>query len=171
MTPIETAVAPVKADAIERAEQEAHKIVKSVEVALKIVDGDLDKAAPRPDSFRMNRRDYQNANTKRKTFSMLTTREGFAYGENIVRMDPVRIERFIEQARLDAAAQYDAFVAKLVHKVGPHSSATLEGNHVWGHSILTVTTPTGVQRWKTQMIVNVSKLGKLFNQWPSRKVK
>jgi hypothetical protein len=27
-----------------------------------------------------------------------------------------------------------------------------------------------VERWKTQQIVNVSRLGKLFNQWPTRQL-
>jgi hypothetical protein len=33
--------------------------------------------------------------------------------------------------------------------------------------------PTGVlvERWKTQTIVNTSKLGKVFNQFPTRRVK
>jgi hypothetical protein len=53
-----------------------------------------------------------------------------------------------------------------------HADASITGTHIWGHSVLTVTLPNGtVERWKTQQIVNQSKLGLLFNQWPSRKMK
>jgi hypothetical protein len=81
-------------------------------------------------------------------------------------------ERFVAAAIELAATQYVAFVAKLVGKIGAVDSATLAGSHVWGYSILTVTKSDGSsERWQTQQIVNQSKLGTLFNQWPSRKVK
>jgi hypothetical protein len=81
-------------------------------------------------------------------------------------------EKFVQEARENAAFQYEAYVAKLNKKIGPAKSASLTGNHVWGYSFLTVVTESGeTQIWKTQMIVNVSKLGKLFNQFPTRKVK
>lgn len=82
------------------------------------------------------------------------------------------VEKFIQAAKADAAAQYEAFVAKLQQKIGEVKNATLKGNHVWSYSILTVEKPDGtVEHWKTQMIINVSKLGKMFNQFPTRKVK
>ena len=43
---------------------------------------------------------------------------------------------------------------------------------MWGYSVLTVTKEDGsVERWKTQQIMNISVLGLLFAQWPSRKMK
>ena len=43
---------------------------------------------------------------------------------------------------------------------------------MWSYSFLYVTTPSnGDQCWKTQQIINQSKLGKLFNQFPTRKIK
>jgi len=76
-----------------------------------------------------------------------------------------KIEKFINDSRKDASEQYDASVAKLVKKIGPVTDATLDGDHVWNYSILTVAKENGqIERWKTQMIINVSKLGKLFNQ-------
>lgn len=81
-------------------------------------------------------------------------------------------QRFVSQAIIEAEAQYLAFVAKLEKKVGEASSATLEGDHVWSTSVLTVAKPDGTtERWHTQQIVNVSKLGLLFNQWPTRRLK
>ena len=82
-----------------------------------------------------------------------------------------KVEEYVADARKDAAAQYDSFIAKLNAKIGPATVARLEGNHVWSYSFLFVETASGSQCWKTQMIINRSKLGKLFNQFPSRKVK
>jgi hypothetical protein len=94
------------------------------------------------------------------------------YGaSSVVKSDPERQRLFIKEARRNAAHQYESFICKLEDKIGSHSAATLDGSHVWGYSILTVTTPEGVQRWKTQTIINMSKLDKLFNQYPTRKVK
>ena len=88
-----------------------------------------------------------------------------------VKMDREEIARFIKNSKEEAAAQYDAFVAKLIRKIGVVETAELTGNHVWSYSYLNVTKADGTKEsWKTQMIVNVSKLGKLFNQWPTRKV-
>jgi hypothetical protein len=83
-----------------------------------------------------------------------------------------KVRRFIKQRMEWAAADYDAFVIKLVKKIGEVKKAELHGNHVWGYSTLIVTIPDGeVQAWKTQQIVNHSKLGKPFNQWPTRRMK
>lgn len=86
-------------------------------------------------------------------------------------IDSEKCKKFVEEARKNAAEQYDLFVEKLNQKIGVAITARLEGNHVWSYSFLYVTTPTGDQCWKTQQIINQSKYGKLFNQFPSRKVK
>jgi hypothetical protein len=85
--------------------------------------------------------------------------------------DPARIESFVAQAKKDAEAAYTAFIYKLEEKIGAHESASLTGDHVWGYSLLTVTKGATVETWKTQQIINVSKKGKVFNQWPTRTVK
>jgi hypothetical protein len=79
-------------------------------------------------------------------------------------------ELFIARSIKDAVHSYELWVAKLTGKVGEVVSAELEiSANVWGYSILKVTKPDGsIQRWKTQMIVNCSSLGKAFNQWPTR---
>jgi hypothetical protein len=83
------------------------------------------------------------------------------------------IERIVSAARTDASAQYIAFVAKLIKKIGDDVvDANLSGSHVWGYSYLTITRASGSKEcWKTQQILNVSVLGTVFNQWPTRKVK
>lgn len=174
INPIEAAVAPLRVDAVARATKEANDLVDRVTIQLAAADNDMNKCAPYP-SRGMTVNKYHSALSRYKLFNSLVTyrecthRPGqLAYAD----LDIEKVYRFIEETKKTAAEQYDAFVAKLVAKIGNVSEAELLGNHVWSHSILSVKKADGSgERWKTQMIVNVSKLGKLFNQWPTRKVK
>lgn len=175
--PIAAAVLPLKAEAIDRAEKEARQQVTWAVKKLEAAGWDLKKVAPRPDG-NLPRNQYSQMEADRKFFFGLvnqTNRTSFyePSAPELVEMDSERVEAFIRYAREDAANQYDAFIAKLEEKVGAGVLvATLSGNHVWGHSILEVTKTGGtVEKWKTQMIVNISKLGKVFNQFPTRKTK
>lgn len=178
-TPIAKAVEPLKADAITRAEQDARAYIVKLTAVLEKEGFNLTAVAPEPNSWNMGREQYQTMGRRRGLFESFTTRIGeVSYHQRkagepeIVAVDPVRVERFVENAKIAAAAHYEAFVAKLVGKVGEHTAATLDGNHVWGYSFLTVTLPNGEKQiWKTQQIVNCSVYGLLFNQWPSREVK
>jgi hypothetical protein len=72
------------------------------------------------------------------------------------------------------ALHYDSYVAKMNQKTNWPVAAVFRWGvgDVWGRSDLKVTLKDGsTEVWRTQVIVNVSKLGKLFNQWPSRRVK
>ncbi|NJO62660.1 MAG: hypothetical protein HC836_31850 [Richelia sp. RM2_1_2] len=165
---------PLKTEAIKRAEIEANKIINRVIKDFEEADWDLDVAAPRGDSIRDGRDQYLKKQSKHNLYKSVTTyvKPTRTRGEPNLRKQSVTHEdEFIKNAEQDAAMQYDIFVAKLTNKIGPVVSADLKGSHVWGFSILTVVKPDGTkERWKTQQIVNVSKLGKLFNQWPTRKV-
>ena len=173
MTPIAQAVEPLRQEAMEQAAQVVTTYVKSLLARLEAAGMDLNVMAPMPTST-MSRQDYLNAKNLRATMLRLTlpTEATRRPGQPAVRtVNQAAVNEFVEQARRDASDAYSAFVAKLEKKVGEHSAAALDGSHVWGFSILTVQTPAGAQRWKTQQIVNVSSLGKVFNQWPSRQVK
>jgi len=159
MHPVATAVAPLKADAIDRAEQVARNIAKDVQTKL---DAGHRFILPMQEMLKLSGLDYERYKLNQHFYYSLTL-------DN--KISDKKFKAFIAMYRADAAAQYDAFVLKLVGKVGPCISATLDGNHVWGYSILTVTKTNTTERWKTQQIVNTSKLGKLFNQWPSRRMK
>lgn len=173
-TPIAAAVLPLKSEAIERAEQEARNAAEDVGRLLEDVGSDLDKAVPPPNG-NMKRAEYKAAESRQHFFQRLTTSRNAYRGMRdswLVDIDPAKVERFVQESRQEAATEYDVFIAKLEEKIGEVASATLVGNHVWQHSILTVTKADGsVESWRTQMIVNVSCLGKLFNQFPTRKVK
>lgn len=171
--PIEIAVMPLKDDAIESAQKYAERTIELVKQDLSENGWDLNAVAPYPSS-RQGRLSYSMALAKHRLYTSVTRSVTGSYMFNkpdIVRMDEEAVDRFIGQAKKDAAFQYDAFVAKLVSKIGPCDNAALKGSHVWGSSILTVTKGGLVEKWKTQQIINVSKLGKVFNQWPSRKMK
>lgn len=170
--PIEAAVAPLKADALTRAEKNAREMVAEYVAALAEMGG---ARYPYPKSFGMGREQYARAMAKYNVMNALTTplKSTHRLGEPVLcKIDPAKVERFVQQAQEAAGLAYDAFVAKLVAKVGEVESAELTGNHVWGYSVLKVVKVGGVvESWKTQQIVNVSKLGLLFNQWPTRKMK
>lgn len=172
--PIVQAVAPLKNDAMDRAEKKAREIVKKIREQLKAANNDAQVVAPYPDS-NLRRADYMVAQAKYTMVRKLVKhRKGSRNMREpeLVDMDSNKIEQFVIDTRKTAAMQYDMFVGKLVNKIGAVKDAKLEGNHVWGYSFLTVTKEGGAKEiWKTQMILNISKLGTVFNQWPTRKVK
>lgn len=175
MGPIEAAVLPLKVEAIQKAEQEAQAIVARITAELDAVGFDRNIAAPYPDYKKVFGNAYKLAAVKYELFCRLTRSERGSHRPSepcIVAVVPELVETFVEKAKESAAFQYEQFVAKLVTKIGACTTATLEGNHVWSYSFLTITKADApVEVWKTQTICNVSKYGNPFLQWPSRKVK
>lgn len=175
--PVAAAVEPLRAASLERAASESRAVIERVCGWMEPAGWDAQEVAPYPDS-RQSRLGFQQAKA-RYTLVRLLTEEAPRNGYRSYRPNEPEprmlclgsVARFISSATENADTQYTAFIAKLTNKVGDVSEATLTGSHVWGHSILTVEGPNGCERWKTQMIVNVSKLGNMFNQWPTRKVK
>jgi hypothetical protein len=172
---IAEAVEPLRSAAMDRAEQFARNYAGRLLADLEAAGWDANVSAPYPNASRLGRNDYLAAKLKYEIVRRLTRsaneRSRSPRDTDLRAADPERLERFVQEAREDADAQYSAFIAKLEGKIGAHSDAVLSGNHVWDYSFLTVETPAGRQTWKTQQILNVSKLGKVFNQWPTRQVK
>lgn len=177
MNMIEKAVAPLKSEAMDRAAQFAQQTIEGVRKAMAECDGDRQVCAPYPDSLKLGRVAYMIGLGRYNTFRSLTKARVDGQirrmrGPDFGDIDAAKCAKFIAEARDNAAVQYDAFVRKLVQKIGDVKDAVLRGNHVWSYSLLTVTKTNGtVECWKTQQIINVSKLGKVFNQWPTRKQK
>jgi len=175
--PIVEAVSPLKNSAMDRAEQHANSLINRVKKELEIGGWDLNAVAPYPRAWGASKKSYAEARSRNAMFWALVVPAGEQASRitgkpYIVKLSDTKIQKFVDSARKDAAEQYDSFVAKLVSKIGEVEKASLIGDHVWSHSILVVSKRDGsVERWKTQMIINVSKLGNLFNQWPTRKVK
>lgn len=174
MNEIEQAVSHLKQEAMKRAERFARDTVMQVHQLLTASNNDLHVAAPYPSGLNMDRAQYRTAVAKYQMFQQLTTWRKGSVGLHdpcYADVDPEKVEKYVQAAREDAATQYDAYVAKLIKKIGPVKLARLEGNHVWSYSFLHVETKRGMEVWKTQMILNHSKYGKVFNQFPTRKVK
>lgn len=189
--PVGRVVHPLKADAVKTATDKANGIVARVRAALEAAGWNIDAVAP---YVRGSAWDHavRAANAKRSLYSTLTEedrdatrawhaaapqdeearREYFRKGRpEIVTMSERGVARFVERHEQEAAFQYDAFICKLVAKIGDCDGAELSGSHVWAHSILTVRKGDTVENWKTQQIWNVSKLGLEFPQWPTRLMK
>lgn len=170
MSHIAQAVAPLKQQAQDRAELAMTQRIEEAYKTLEAAAWDLDKVAPIPNSG-CGRAAYKQAQALREFYSSVTTYTKptrMMHEPNTRQAAPAAVARMIQRARDEAAGSFEAFVAKLETKVGEHSAATLHGSSVWGYSVLDVVTPAGPQRWVTQQIINVSVLGKLFNQWPTR---
>lgn len=179
ITAIETAVAPLKQQAIDSADHRAREIVENVRKDLEAHGNDINAAAPYPrwDSYGY---EGQRAKSKYSLYHSLTEQDptlGYQVSNGkspvIVVVSNDRVERFVEEMKAMAAAQYEAFVAKLVSKVGPHTDAVLSTpTGVWDYSYVLVTKAGGsTENWKTQCISKYSKLGKFFHQWPTRLLK
>jgi hypothetical protein len=168
---IRTAVEPLRADAIARAEVTVVRWVQRTTEEIAAAGGDLEQVAPRPHG-RMSREEYRAASARRAAVLSIARRVSPHRPSSPVAVDPTLVDRLIEQTRDEASASFDGYVAKLAKKVGSIRSASICGSTLWHGSTLTVETDAGdTQRWRTAEIVNVSSLGKLFNQWPTRRLK
>jgi hypothetical protein len=89
-----------------------------------------------------------------------------------VKLSDERVARRVQQTRDAMATDFDGYVNKLSTKIGEGVVSAEITGRLWDYSTLTVTKNDGsVERWRTQQIINVSCLGKLFNQWPTRRSK
>ena len=186
--PVGRVVHPLKADAVKDAGDRARKTIEKVRADLEAHGWKLNACAPYPRDYSG---DYRQRRAKASLYGSLTTEdqaatrawhdaapeadeERRAYYRagrpEIVTMSERGISRFIAQPTA-ASSWIDAFICKLVAKVGDCDDADLQGSHVWSSSILTVRKGDVVERWKTQQIWNYSKLGNAYPQWPTRIVK
>jgi hypothetical protein len=174
------AVEPLRAEAMERARQEAQALSERV-LSMYAADNTI---AAYPNRMKEHTHDYERKMRNYLLVCALTsvpktdaTSRKLSYHELQALSvsgrvaNPELIEKFISEAVKMAEAAYTAFICKLEQKIGAHDAATLSGSHVWGYSTLTVCKGESKEYWRTQQIVNVSKKGKPFNQWPTRKVK
>ena len=140
--PIQAAIEPTRAAALQAAREMADRIVAGYFARLDAAGGDLNKAFPFPSS-NLARPDYVKAKNQRALALTLTTHTNRQeYRHNAphlcVRSDD-GVARFYRDVAEDATAQFDAYVSKLTAKIGPVVGATLHGDNVWSYSTLTVT--------------------------------
>jgi DNA modification methylase len=140
---------------------------------LKESDMDLDKCCPRP-----------NGGMDKITYRMMLETHNFVASftnstvvsrrrsePNTREISQPSILNLIKISKDEAKADFLAYISKLTGKIQTTiKSAELKGN-LWQGSMLYLDTEDGEQKWKTQMIINTSKYGKPFNQFPTRLMK
>lgn len=169
--PIERAVAPQKAASVAMAVRAVRSNLDRFTSAL--LEKNLTEVAPFPHSG-MSKAEYKQARARYELARrvMITHADGNKINSPLwadaVNADA--IESILEDTARIAGEQFDAYVAKLTLKVGACDAANVTGD-LWVRSLLTVRKGDKVERWSTQQILNVSSLGTLFNQWPTRLLK
>lgn len=170
LSPIAAAIEPLRLSMIELCVAAMTRRIDKAQAELEEGGWDLQVVAPYPHS-RMSRNEYMSKKWRHEFFTRLSKWTVSSRPMNApcpVTWSSEGAARLIEETKKAASASYEDFVAKMEKKVGAHSAAKLVVEGTWNYSVIEVETPVGVQRWKTQQIVNVSVLGKLFNQWPTR---
>jgi hypothetical protein len=174
MNQIANAVAPIKQASIDAAVEATKEVIAAYKEKLEAANWDLNLAFPRPNGFG-SRSAYMQKKAARDFASSLVSAVEPSYRPNqpmFVRMCEERIARALVVAAKDAAAQYEAYVVKLINKVGECDSAVMGFmNGVWHDSDLVVTKGDSKEVWNTKCIINRSVHGKVFNQFPTRKRK
>lgn len=154
-----------------RAEEVATKHIDYLLDELKKANWDLDIIAPAPDTIKRFS-SWGSDSARRNLYSSITDQAApsitFKYSGLRKKSASKRI-MFIKDAIANAAESYDNYVGKMVVKIGkPVVSATFTGDPWHGSLLTVVTSDGGKQVWNTKMILNYSKYGAMFNQFPSR---
>lgn len=174
----------VRQQAIVIAQQEIDEVTKKLELA----NYDIRRFAPVPSypkghASRAEFAKYKdavayNSYVLRLTKPLNKAPEGYVSQEesenlrSIRSMDAEGCEALVRDYVRGAEGSFFAYVEKLEGKVGEIVSASIDAKFVWSGSTLTVVTAAGeTVKWFTQMIWNRSCLGKVFPQFPTRKVK
>ncbi|NNM65708.1 MAG: hypothetical protein HKL99_14085 [Burkholderiales bacterium] len=172
MSPIAKAVAPLRAAAIEHAVEMRRQWLDGF-IAANPPGTNLATKWPRPHGMMPKAQYMQARNAAAFVRALFATEQCGATRrpgepEVVVGVNQIFIERDRERTAEAMAANFDAYVSKLERKVGPCDSADIDGRDPWRGSTLTVRKADKIETWKTTQILNVSSLGKLFNQWPTR---
>lgn len=154
--------------------------------------GDIEKVYPYPSSC-IARREYVQARKRYEWSRNVTERlplgqdpsdKEYAPGKFMrtgcrrpgdpyyVRMKQEAYESAKAEAIKAADCSIDGYIHKLVGKIGDDIQFAVYAGDLWFGSTLTARLGSGEhQHWKTKCILNVSCLGTVFNQWPTRKIK
>lgn len=167
--------------------------LERLKATLKAVNGDINKSHPYPSS-NMSRKFYVQAKNEYEWAHRVTENpplgeapydEMVDYGvrKNLVRRQTYRIGDphyvQIKQSAYDTATKdaikaadtsIDGYIWKLVGKIEKNINTAAYSGYLWDGSILNVDCGDEQQTWKTKCILNVSCLGTVFNQWPTRRV-
>lgn len=118
--------------------------------------GGLDAYAPEPNT-RLGREQYMKAKEKRDRAKAIlsSSREKF-------------VKMYTDAAHMD----YMKWIVKMTEKIGTKVLDAQMTGSPWVNSVITITDQDGNhQIWHTKMIINTSKYGKPFNQFPTTRKK
>lgn len=170
LTPVAAAVEPLRAAAVDHAAAQASDLAARTLAAFESGEFVMDLTVQQIYTMGRTEKALHAAKADRVKSLTVVVRESGKPARRV--RDDKMIADFIEAAKERANGFYTSFIEKLEKKIGAHTAARLEGNHVWSSSLLFVTKADGsAEKWFTQQIINVSSLGRPFPQWPSRKVK
>lgn len=169
--PVYQAVLPLKTHAQDKAEELYRARVEKAKAVIAKHGGDLDSIAPYPVPY--DRVAKEATDLARSYYLSICIFDPEVEQGNFIVIAPSKIEDEVRKVRQQAGYNFEAYVAKLHVKIGDKVlSAKLQGQFVWQGSTLVVQTATkGEQIWKTDTIINCSKYGILFNQYPTRQAK
>jgi len=164
------AVFPLKKMAQDRAEEMFRADVEQAKATLLKHGNDLDSILPYPekgDSGTM-----RAISLARSFYLSICIYDPEMEDGNFLLLNDDKVEKEVGKVRRDAGFEFEAYVAKLNTKINAKADkAVLEGNPWFGSHLTVYIKDREPQVWHTKMIVNRSKLGKLFNQFPTRLVK
>lgn len=139
---------------------------------------DLNILAPRATGANFSQAKYRTVEAYRSLVSRATKRDHTERAFDKVVWSDEAAAYYVESAVALAEKSYEDYVIKLIGKVDPEGQGVIaadlarESRNIWSQSTLHVTLADGTQQtWKTKMILNVSVYGKVFNQFPTRRVK
>lgn len=170
---IRDAVEPLRSAAEDYAEEHAGSFVMKVIRWLAENDSDLNRIAPYVPYGNYH---YDENQKKRTLIGAFCDYESHSLARNvpqIMLLNPTKIADYVKRERNQAGLDFDAYVEKLINKIGNATKVELitSLHNPWLGSTLKCTMTDGsVDLWETKMIINQSKLGTLFNQFPTRKL-
>lgn len=149
------------------------KQVDEVKAKLEANGMDMEKTFPYPNG-NMGRAAYivaQDAWNFAKMFFKSTTSHGFRQPDPVVAIPSNEKSRKLDKLADEATARhFDGYIIKLANKIGkPIVSAKLVGSLWHDCTLHVICEDFEPQCWHTQCIWNVSCLGRVFNQWPTRR--
>jgi len=178
---VKTAIAPVRNQLRDALHDQITRYVTKLETDMKAANWDLDKALPRPRGS-MSKAAYRqatDARTSAQHWLEPVNRSCSMADPNTMKFkeEPAaRAKTIAANAERLADESFAEYAHKLTGKITEEAKGREvvsvghrgDGN-VWGWSTLTAKLNDGTTiDFKTRQIINVSSLGKLFNQWPTR---
>lgn len=171
-------LAPYLVEMKKRYRAGGQQLIDNVTKRLKENDWDLQKVAPSPRTL-FDRKAYMESRRFRETIGKFTSLDRnknrisrSPSDPEYVIIDSGKVSRYLDYMEKEAEASFDAYIAKLAGKIGQEiKSAEVRGNLWQGSNLRIVTMADEEQIWNTKIIINRSKLGLLFNQYPTRRAK